>query len=59
VINEATILEQGFVVGMGEDANFRIGEDQSAQQIVFQITLKRDSQRFFDQRAPCFACEPV
>ena len=40
---------------MREDANLRVGEHEPAHQIVLQITLNRDSQRFLRQTAPRLA----
>ena len=40
---------------MRKDTDLGVGKDQAADQIVLQITLDRNPERFLDQTAPRFA----
>src|SRR5262249_7274898 len=55
MVDETTILQQRWIVRMGQDADLCIGENKTAHQIVLQIPLDRGAKRFLHQTAPGLA----
>src|SRR5215471_16778674 len=55
MVDEATILQQRPIVWMSQDADLCICENKTAHQIVLQISLDRDPERFLHQTTPGFA----
>src|SRR5437868_11110493 len=46
-------------MGMGEDADLGIGEDQPSHQIILQVTLDGPAERLFSETAPCLSNDCV
>ena len=55
VIKETPILQQRRIVRMREDADLGVGENETTDQIVLQITFDRATQRLLRETAPGFA----
>src|SRR4030095_1115894 len=55
MINETTILQERWIVWMGQDTDFCIRESKTAHQIVLQIPLDRRPEWFLYQATPSFA----
>ncbi|CAM5697193.1 hypothetical protein SFUMM280S_08810 [Streptomyces fumanus] len=52
VVQEAAVLEQGGVVGVGEGADQGVGEDHAPDQVVGEVLLDGDPHRFLEQGPP-------
>lgn len=52
VVEEAPVLEQRGVVGVGEGADQGVGEDDPAYQVVGEVLLDRHPERFLEQHPP-------
>src|ERR1044072_5214849 len=49
MIKEATILQERGIVWMCEDPNLCVRENQAAHQVILQITLNSEAERFLHQ----------
>ena len=59
MIKKTAVLHERRIVRMGEDADLAVGQHKPAHQIVLQITLDSEPERFFGQAAPRFAREII
>jgi hypothetical protein len=57
MIEEATILQEGLIVRMGQETDLGIGENDPAQQIVLKAPFDGAPQRLLDQTAPRLAMQ--
>ena len=54
MIKKTAVLQERRIIRLRQHANLGIREDETAHQIVLQITFNRVPERFLDQTAPRF-----
>src|SRR4026208_1218889 len=55
MVEETAVLQQPLIVGMSEEANLRVRENQTAKEIVLPIVFHYATEWFFNQTAPGLA----